>query len=159
MEQMISQCEQALGQEDWSELNITKTINEFESYNICNALGYLFEIKHQVVKRRNSLLSIECPEYLSPLRLHNPEIRLKFSDELGTPFIMIPAGDVPLWYTDIVLDRTIGITGIEYSGPHLVGMVDTSMFRTKFIEEGLYDFLSPLKLVEVSDLHIPHEFN
>ena len=159
MGQMISRCEQSLEREDWEELNVTKTLEDFQSFSLCNALGYLFENAHQVIKQRKALASLEMPEFLSPIRLHNPEIRLKFSDEEGNPINLMPIGEVPVGYMDIVLDTTLGNEGIPYTGPHFAGVVDTGMFTTEFVREGIYSFFTPLRLVEVSELHVPREFN
>lgn len=159
MGQMISQCEQALKIEDWQELGVTKTLEDFQSVVLCNALGFLFEHAHQVIKQRNALASAEMPEFLSAIVLHNPEIRLNFSDDEGTPFILRASCDVPVCYMDTVLGTTLGSCGMPYEGPHLAGVVDTGFFNTTAIRDGLYSFLTPLRLVEVSELHIPREFN
>jgi hypothetical protein len=103
--------------------------------------------------------SLETPKYLSPLRLHDPEMRLKISDNDDNPLNLMPEGEVPIGYIDVVLDSTHGSDGQPYIGPHLIGFVDTAMFTIKFIRDGYYNFLTPLKIVEVSELHIPHELN
>ena len=46
-----------------------------------------------------------------------------------------------------------------HTGPNLVGVVDTGMFKSEFVREGLYSFFNPIGLVEVSELHVPHELN
>lgn len=159
MHQMISQCEQALEQEDWSELNQTKTLNDFASVTVCNALGYLFESMHHVVKHRRSLSSLDEPLFLSWIRLHNPEIRLKLFNDEGKPLNVSSIGEVPIGYMDIILDTTQDEDGGHYTGPHFVGLINTGMIETEFVQEGIYTFLTPLRMVEVSQRHIPYELN
>ena len=157
--EMIALCEAVLDEQGEKESQSSGLSRNLVSAGITGAIALEFESHYHVINHRGMSFGLEYPLPLSSLILKDPEMRLYMEDDEDEPVNVLTLGDVTVGYIDTILDTTSDLVGDQYSGPHLKGMVNTATCDTGQVPPDVYLFVAPLKLVQVSDRHIPNEFN
>jgi len=157
--QMITLCEYTLDAENRSKNRRAHAPDRLPSVALVNQIGCKFQRIYHVSRNISALTGTPHHGLTNLLPLSDPELRLYHPDE-DTPFETVKLRDnVLIDFIDISLDRTVNSIGLEYSGPHLSGVVDTHDYDVPTVLPDEYIFSIPLKLVRIPDSYIPRACN
>lgn len=166
---LIDMCEEAIRQDGILDSDDIYDFYDLPCARICDLIRQEFESKHQLIYDHNSVYGFndefKNPYEYSRIVLNDPAILIPSVLPSGKSLeLKITSGPVEVPYLGIALhSSSVMEDESEYVGPHLFGKFNTRNAKiqglSSILNPGEYTFITPLKIIEVSEKHIPYLMN